>query len=97
MSQSAYFWNSLRIFSQQHNQFYFLLVFALIIAATLWRWRPQDHKPVAATLLVFIAALCGIMFSGVLAALDIKSLTKGLHEVSIFVSGMAIIRQGNRA
>ncbi len=92
MLRSESFWNDLRIFAFQHDQFGLLLILALIIAATLWRWRPQDRKPVAATLAFFITAVCGLALSGVLTALDIKSFTKGLLDISVFAGGMAIIR-----
>jgi len=92
MLRSESFWNDLRIFAQQHSQYGLLLTFALIIAASLWRWRPQDRKPVAATLLFFMVALCGLVLSGVLAALDIKAPAKALHGVSEFAGGMAGIR-----
>lgn len=92
MPRSESFWNDLSIFAHQHNQFGLLLILALIIAASLWRWRPQDRKPVVATLLFFMAALCGLALSGVLTALDIKSIGKGLHQVSVFAGGMAGIR-----
>ena len=88
MPRSESFW----IFVQQHNQFDLLLILALIIAASLWRWRPQDRKPVTATLLFLVAALCGLALSGMLAALDIHSVAKGLHGVSVFAAGMAGIR-----
>ncbi|MGZ8161099.1 MAG: cyclic nucleotide-binding domain-containing protein [Methylobacter sp.] len=86
------FWNDLLIFARHHNQFGLLLILALMIAATLWRWRPQDRKPVTATLLFFMIALGGLVLSGVLGALDIKSFAKALHEVSVFAGGMAGIR-----
>jgi small-conductance mechanosensitive channel/CRP-like cAMP-binding protein len=92
MPRSEYFWNDLRIFAQQHNQFGLLLIIALIIAASLWRWRPQDRKTIAATLLFFMISLCGLMLSGVLAALEIKSFARGLLKVSVFAGGMAAIR-----
>jgi len=92
MPRSDSFWNDLHIFAQQHNQLGLLFILALIIAASLWRWRPQDRKPVASTLLFFMVALCGLAFSGVLAALDIKALGKGLHQASVFAGGMAGIR-----
>lgn len=92
MPISESFWNELHAFAQQHNQFGLLLIIALIIAAILWRWRPQDRKPVTATLLFFMTALCGLMLSGVLTALEIKSFAIGLHEISFFAGGMAAIR-----
>jgi FtsH-binding integral membrane protein len=92
MPQLELFWHGLNIFAQQHNQFGLLFIVALIIAALLWRWRPQDRKPLVATLLFLIIALFGLAISGILAALDIKSFAKGLYEVSVFASGMAAIR-----
>jgi small-conductance mechanosensitive channel/CRP-like cAMP-binding protein len=92
MSQSEFSWHDLHIFAVQHNQFGLLLILASIITALLWRWRPQDHKPVAATLLFLMIALCGMGLGGILAALDIKSLAQGLHQISIFAAGMAGIR-----
>lgn len=92
MPQPEPFWNELHVFAQQHNQFGLLLIVALIIAAILWRWQPQNRKPVTTTLLILILSLCGLMFSGVLAALNIKFFVTGLHEVSIFICGMASIR-----
>lgn len=82
----------MRSFIQHQNQFGLLLILALIIAAILWRWRPQDRKPVAASLLFFIIALGGIGISGALDALDIKSIANGLREISVFAGGMAVIR-----
>jgi len=82
----------LRIFALQHSQFGLLLIIALVIAASLWRWRPQDRKTIAATLLFFMISLCGLMLSGVLAALEIKSFARGLLKVSVFAGGMAAIR-----
>ncbi|MGZ4994319.1 MAG: cyclic nucleotide-binding domain-containing protein [Methylobacter sp.] len=92
MPGSESFWNDLHIFAMEHNQFGLLFIFALVIAASLWRWRPQDRKPVTATLLFLTIAFCGFMFSGVLAALGVKSFATGLHEVSVFAAGMAGIR-----
>jgi small-conductance mechanosensitive channel/CRP-like cAMP-binding protein len=92
MSQSEFFWNDLSIFAVQHKHFGLLLVFALIIAASLWRWRPQDRKPAISTLLFFIMALCGLALSGVLGALDVGTLARGLHDASVFAAGMAGIR-----
>jgi small-conductance mechanosensitive channel/CRP-like cAMP-binding protein len=92
MPELEHFRHSLNIFAQQHNPFGLLFIVALIIAALLWRMRPQDRKPLVATLLFLIIALCGLAISGILAALDIKSFAKALHEISIFASGMAAIR-----
>ncbi|TAK63176.1 mechanosensitive ion channel family protein [Methylobacter sp.] len=92
MPELEHFWHSFGIFAQQHDHFGLLLIVALIIAALLWRWRPQDRKPVTTTLLFLTIALLGLALSGVLAALDIKSFATGLYEVSIFAGGMAAIR-----
>ena len=92
MPRSESFWNDLSIFAAQHKHFGLLLILALIIAASLWRWRPQDRKPVTSTLLFFIIALCGLAFSGVLGALDVRPFAQGLHNVSVFAGGMAGIR-----
>lgn len=92
MPRSESFWNDLSIFATRHSQFGLLFVVALIIAALLWRWRPQDRKPTISTLLFFILALCSLMLSGVLDALDIKSLARGLRNASVFAAGMAAIR-----
>lgn len=92
MLQPESFWNDLLIFARHHNQFGLLLIPALLIAATLWRWRPQDRKPVAATLLFFMIALCGFVLGGVLTVLGIKSFATGLYQLSVFAGGMASIR-----
>jgi len=86
MLRSESFWNDLRIFAQQHSQYGLLLILALIIVASLWRWRPQDRKPVTATLLFFMVALCGLALSGVLAALDIKAPWRGFGCSACFCS-----------
>ncbi|MGZ5052068.1 MAG: cyclic nucleotide-binding domain-containing protein [Methylobacter sp.] len=88
MPHTESFWS----YAQQHNQSGLLVVPALIIAASLWRWRPQDRKPVVAALLLFTAAQAGVAFGGVLDELDFKSVAEGLREVSVFIEGMAGIR-----
>jgi small-conductance mechanosensitive channel/CRP-like cAMP-binding protein len=92
MPRSEAFWNDLHVFAVQHSQFGLLLILALIVAASLWRWRPQDRKPATSTLLFFVIALCGLALSGVLTALDVRPFAQGLHSASVFACGMAGIR-----
>ncbi|TRX01612.1 mechanosensitive ion channel family protein [Candidatus Methylobacter oryzae] len=92
MPRPEFPWNDFHTFAMQNKQFGLLLIVALIIAVSLWRWRPQDRKPVKATLLFLTIALSGILLSAVLAALDVDPFARGLHKTSVFVGGMAGIR-----
>lgn len=82
----------MHILIPHYNQAVPLLVLALIIVASLWHWRPQDHKAVAATLTFFLAALSGLALSKLLTALDAKTFGDGLYGLSVFAAGMATIR-----
>ena len=92
MPHSEILLHHLNNFILQNHQAGLLLSVALLMAMLLWHWQPQDRKPVATVLTFFALALSGVIISSVLAALGIKTITKELYEISIFVGGMASIR-----
>lgn len=85
------FWNDLYRFAW-HDNLGLLLVLALVVGALMWRWRPQDRKPVAGTLLLFFLTLGGLMLGGLMHALDFEPLARGVRELSILAGGMALVR-----
>jgi small-conductance mechanosensitive channel/CRP-like cAMP-binding protein len=87
-----FFWHELRPLILQNQQSELLFAFAILMAVSLWHWRPQDRKPVATALMFFALALCGLIFSHLLTTLQIKTFTKELYAVSMFAAGMASIR-----
>jgi small-conductance mechanosensitive channel/CRP-like cAMP-binding protein len=92
MQFSESFWIALRTFCPHYNQLAWLFLFALAIAALLWRLLPQDRKPITATFLFFSLTLIGVAFSGILSALKLKSLAQGVYEASVLVGGGALIK-----
>lgn len=92
MHPSASFWNTFVTFLPNYQQFGLLFIFALGISALLWRFRPQDRKPVSATFGFFAITLGVLLFSGVLAALQLNPLARGLREAAILAGGGALIR-----
>jgi small-conductance mechanosensitive channel/CRP-like cAMP-binding protein len=92
MHPSESFWTTFGAFLPHYQQSGLLFALALGISALLWRLRPQDRKPVTATFLFFTITLGGLMFSGVLSALELNSLAQGVREASILAGGGALIR-----
>jgi small-conductance mechanosensitive channel/CRP-like cAMP-binding protein len=64
----------------------------MLLTTALWLWCPHERKSVVTTLIVYCAAFSSLILSGLLTTLDFKSLGKGLHEASILVFGIAVIR-----
>ncbi|HLF97752.1 MAG TPA: mechanosensitive ion channel family protein [Methylococcaceae bacterium] len=91
MDVSLSFWKELHRFAW-HDNLGQLLALALIVAGLLWRWRPQDRKPVAATLLFFLLTLGGLLLGGLLHTLGFDPLARGVREISILAGGMALVR-----
>jgi small-conductance mechanosensitive channel/CRP-like cAMP-binding protein len=75
----------------QRHPFGLLLIFALIIASSLWYWRPEARKSVMTSMLFFMLAFCSIWLCDELLK-DFKVFAQGLRNVSIFILGMASIR-----
>lgn len=90
-TRSKSLWNALHAFAW-HDNLGQLLAVALVVSALLWRWRPQDRKPVAATLLFLLLTLGGLFLGGLLHALGFDPLARGLREASILAEGAALIR-----
>lgn len=92
MQSSESFWNTLGSFLPSYQQFALLFAFALAISALLWRYRPQDRKPVTATFLFFTITLGILLFSVVLAWLQLTPMARVLREAAILAGGGALIR-----
>ncbi len=92
MSQIGSFGNGLSTLLTQHRTFLLIISFAFIIAASLWRWRPQERKPVATAVLLGILIVTCYVLSVVLDALEVNALSQILSEFSHFAGGVLVIR-----
>jgi len=92
MDSSVAFGSALFNFVPPYNKVGVLLALAFSIVLLLWRFRPQDRKPVTDTFKFFLITLGGVLFSGLLSLLGLVALSHGLLEASILAGGGALIR-----
>jgi small-conductance mechanosensitive channel/CRP-like cAMP-binding protein len=75
-----------------HPYMPYLLAMAVVLAALLYRGRPEYRTPLVHTLALYAASLLALWVSALVAALDFAAAGVVLREAAIIAGGIALIR-----
>lgn len=87
-----HFFENLQHLVMQHDQFPELLAASLLLAAIVWRWRPQDRSAIVTGLVLLLISLLGFPLSALLAEISPGMFAQSVHELSLFACGLVMIR-----
>jgi small-conductance mechanosensitive channel/CRP-like cAMP-binding protein len=85
-------WESIHKFAW-YEELPLLVGVLAVLAAMVLRFRPQDRRSVTGTLILFVVGVVGLFVCGfIYHVLHMQRLGDTLHEISLIIEGIAVIR-----